>query len=122
MQSIWNWEHKVHEYDDDLGANAGQNLPATEERWAVVISPSTKWTNYRHQADALAIYQELRHYGYDDDHIVLIVEDNLADVTLRDLYYSLARTTSGSHVSLYNIENYGSVYTNDLSDYIVTSK
>lgn len=300
MQSIWNWEHKVHEYDDDLGANAGQNLPATEERWAVVISPSTKWTNYRHQADALAIYQGLRHYGYDDDHIVLIVEDNLADdpqnpfpgqifverasqpdpanplvnadlhknlqvdyhfsdlnspddladillgrasdrlphvirptardnvfffwsghgddddgpiwgdedarrvfgsrlirstvgqmqyrrmlmavetcysgkwgealtglpnllvltaanayetskadvydaemrtflsnaftrtfrniisqqpdVTLRDLYYSLARTTSGSHVSLYNIENYGSVYTNDLSDYIVTSK
>ena len=300
MQSIWNWEHKVHEYDDDLGAGAGQNLPATEERWAVVISPSTKWTNYRHQADALAIYQGLRHYGYDDDHIVLIVEDNLADdpqnpfpgqifverasqpdpanplvnvdlhknlqvdyhfsdlsspddladillgrasdrlphvirptardnvfffwsghgddddgpiwgdedarrvfgsrlirstvgqmqyrrmlmavetcysgkwgealtslpnllvltaanayetskadvydaemrtflsnaftrtfrniisqqpdVTLRDLYYSLARSTSGSHVSLYNIENYGSVYTNDLSDYIVTSK
>ena len=79
MQSIWNWKHKVHEYDDDLGANAGQNLPATEERWAVVISPSTKWTNYRHQADALAIYQGLRHYGYDDDHIVLIVEDNLAD-------------------------------------------
>ena len=300
MQSIWDWEHKVHEYDDDLGANAGQDLPATEERWAVVISPSTKWTNYRHQADALAIYQGLRHYGYDDDHIVLIVEDNLADapqnpfpgqifverasqpdpanplvnadlhknlqvdyhfsdlsspddladillgrasdrlpsvirptvrdnvfffwsghgddddgpiwgdedarrvfgsrlirstvgqmqyrrmlmavetcysgkwgealtglpnllvltaanayetskadvydtemrtflsnaftrtfrniisqqpdVTLRDLYYSLARSTSGSHVSLYNIENYGSVYTNDLSDYIVTSK
>ena len=41
------------------------------------------------------------------------------DVLLRDLYNSLARATSGSHVSLYNIEQYGSVYNNDMSDYIV---
>ena len=46
-------------------------------RWAVVVSPSTTWSNYRHQADAFAMYQLLRHSGYDDDHIVLIVEDNL---------------------------------------------
>ena len=53
-------------------------LPATTDHWAVVISPSTTWVNYRHQADAFAMYQLLRHHGYDDDHIVLIVEDNLA--------------------------------------------
>jgi glycosylphosphatidylinositol transamidase (GPIT) subunit GPI8 len=54
-------------------------LPELTDRWAVVVSPSTTWSNYRHQADAFAMYQTLRHHGYDDDHIVLIVEDNLAD-------------------------------------------
>jgi glycosylphosphatidylinositol transamidase (GPIT) subunit GPI8/ABC-type branched-subunit amino acid transport system substrate-binding protein len=55
------------------------DLPKVTDHWAVVISPSTTWNNYRHQADAFAIYQTLRNHGYDDDHIVLIVEDNLAD-------------------------------------------
>ena len=53
-------------------------LPELTDRWAVVVSPSTTWANYRHQADAFAMYQLLRQHGYDDDHIVLIVEDNLA--------------------------------------------
>lgn len=61
----------------DVAVN--HNLPAVTDRWAVVVSPSTTWSNYRHQADAFAMYQLLRHHGYDDDHIVLIVEDNLAD-------------------------------------------
>jgi len=55
------------------------DLPPLWDHWAVVVSPSTKWSNYRHQADAFAMYQSLKHHGYDDDHIVLIVEDNLAD-------------------------------------------
>lgn len=55
------------------------NLGELEDRWAVVISPSTTWSNYRHQADAFAMYQTLKNHGYDDDHIVLIVEDNLAN-------------------------------------------
>ena len=53
-------------------------LPPVSEHWAVIVSPSTTWDNYRHQADAFAMYQLLRQYGYDDYHIVLIVEDNLA--------------------------------------------
>ena len=54
-------------------------LPELKDRWALVVSPSTTWNNYRHQADAFAMYQLLRNHGYTDDHIVLIVEDNLAD-------------------------------------------
>ncbi|MBP5770484.1 MAG: ABC transporter substrate-binding protein [Bacteroidaceae bacterium] len=65
--------------------SVNHNLPAITDRWAVVISPSTTWSNYRHQADAFAVYQGLRHYGYDDDHIVLIVEDNLANDS-RNIY------------------------------------
>jgi len=38
-------------------------------------------------------------------------------VTLRDLFYHLARTTTGSHVTLYNDINYGSVYSLNASDY-----
>ena len=72
----------------ETSKNFGQNfdrvdteehkLPLTTDLWAVVISPSTSWENYRHQADAFAMYQLLRFFGYDDDHIVFIVEDNLA--------------------------------------------
>lgn len=60
---------------DDAPAH---ELPRVTDHWAVVISPSTKWSNYRHQADAFAMYRSLRQHGYDDDHIVLIVEDNLS--------------------------------------------
>ena len=38
-------------------------------------------------------------------------------MTLRDLFYNLARTTTGSHVTLYNDINYGSVYSLNASDY-----
>ena len=79
MQNIWDWERQVYDIDPNLGADVDHQLPAVGERWAVVVSPSTTWNNYRHQADAFAVYQLLRHHGYDDDHIVLIVEDNLAD-------------------------------------------
>ena len=57
------------------------DLPPLWDHWAVVVSPSTTWSNYRHQADAFAMYQSLKHHGYDDDHIILVVEDNLADDT-----------------------------------------
>lgn len=74
----WEWD-KLYEQQFDPNLDVNHNLPATTDRWAVVISPSTSWANYRHQADAFAMYQLLRHHGYDDDHIVLICEDNLAN-------------------------------------------
>ena len=43
--------------------------------------------------------------------------NNEPTVTLRDLFYHLARTTTGSHVTLYNDINYGSVYTLNAGDY-----
>ena len=74
---LWQMDKKWSmSFDDD---DVNHHLPEVTDRWAVVVSPSTSWSNYRHQADAFAMYQTLRHHGYDDDHIVLIVEDNLAD-------------------------------------------
>ena len=75
--SLWELDKMwTPEYED---VTVNHELPSVTDRWAVVVSPSTKWSNYRHQADAFAMYQLLRHHGYDDDHIVLIVEDNLAN-------------------------------------------
>lgn len=76
--SIWDWEQKI--YDDfDPNLKVDRNLPACTDHWAVLLSPSTTWANYRHQADVFAMYQLLKQHGYDDDHIIVIVQDNLAD-------------------------------------------
>lgn len=75
--AFWKLEKQWNQQFSNTTVN--HNLPALTDRWAVVISPSTTWSNYRHQADAFAVYQGLRNYGYDDNHIVLIVEDNLAN-------------------------------------------
>ena len=81
--TLWDLDKMwVPEYEE---VSVQHNLPAVTDRWAVVISPSTTWSNYRHQADAFAMYQLLRQHGYDDDHIVLIVEDNLAQDS-RNIY------------------------------------
>ena len=73
---LWEIEKSVKlTFDDDGSIHL---MPAARDYWAVVIATSTTWNDYRHQADALAMYQLLRRCGYDDDHIVLIVEDNLA--------------------------------------------
>ncbi len=39
-------------------------------------------------------------------------------ISLRDLYYTLARTTSGSHVKVYNTEYYGNMYDNSIGEYL----
>ena len=75
--NFWKLEKQWHQvFNYDPGPQ--HTLPKVTDHWAVVVSPSTKWSNYRHQADAFAMYKSLRQHGYDDDHIVLIVEDNLA--------------------------------------------
>ena len=80
-------------------------LPDLTDRWAVVITPSTTWSNYRHQSDAFAIYQTLRSHGYDDDHIVLIVEDNLADDN-RNIYPGRIIDAFGEDIRLHAVVDY----------------
>lgn len=71
----WNWKaSQMQEFDRD----ADFTYPAHEGNWALLVAASTGWSNYRHQADVLAIYQQLKKKGYTDDRIVLITEDDLA--------------------------------------------
>ena len=44
---------------------------------AVIVGPSSGWKNYRHQSDALAVYTLLRENGVADDHIILMVYDDV---------------------------------------------
>lgn len=74
----------IQAWDSQTNGNPGFSDPAVDptypdlhDRWAVVIATSDTWPNYRHQADALAMYQLLKRHGYDDDHIILVMEDNL---------------------------------------------
>ena len=72
----WEWQNsQLMSFD----ANQKDfSYPELQDRWAVVIGTSDNWANYRHQADALAMYQVLKRHGYDDSHILLIIEDNIA--------------------------------------------
>lgn len=49
-----------------------------EEVWALVAALSSGFNNYRHQADALRQYWLLREGGVPDDHIVLMLADDLS--------------------------------------------
>lgn len=73
---LWNWTNtQIEDMYDEQAADLV--YPALRDHYAVVIATSTGRNNYRHQADALAQYQMLKGFGYDDDHIILILEDDL---------------------------------------------
>lgn len=42
------------------------------------MTTSKGWINYRHQSDVLSNYQLLKSNGFDDEHIILILADDLA--------------------------------------------
>ena len=52
--------------------------PTLSDQYAVLVQGSYGWNNYRHQADVLSVYQLLKTNGYDDDHIILIIDKALA--------------------------------------------
>jgi glycosylphosphatidylinositol transamidase (GPIT) subunit GPI8 len=43
--------------------------------------------------------------------------DAKPDIILRDLYYELARSTVGSHATVYNVEYYGNMYKESMNEY-----
>ena len=77
----WNWqadEDDMQNFYDSEGEFNAPAYPPLHDRWALLVAASSGWANYRHQADVLNMYQMLRQHGYADDHIVLIMEDDLA--------------------------------------------
>jgi len=53
------------------------SLPGKKDFQAVVIGPSEGWSNYRHESDALAMYTRLKANGIPDDHIILMLYDDI---------------------------------------------
>lgn len=79
LYASWEWKAQhMQQFDPDDTSSTASTYPTKQGNWAVVVAASKTWTNYRHQSDALAFYQLLKHHGYDDDHIILIMADDLA--------------------------------------------
>ena len=85
------WDVQQKKYQQFSSSQEDRKYPEySGENWAVVIGTSDKWAYYRHQADALAMYQLLKRHGYDDDHIILIIADNIA-YDSRNIYPGVVR-------------------------------
>lgn len=78
MYAAWEWNKQYFQQFDE-NADPGIVYPELKGNRAVVVAASQGWTNYRHQADALAFYQMLKRNGYDDDHILFVLADDIAD-------------------------------------------
>lgn len=46
--------------------------------WAVLVCTSAFWFNYRHVANVLSVYRMAKGLGIPDDHIILMLADDMA--------------------------------------------
>jgi len=84
----------------NLSATSSDYLPNLEKTdlWAVIAALSSGWENYRHQADALRQYQILRNNGVPDDHIILILADDLASYSKNPLPGQVRNQLNGKNL------------------------
>lgn len=76
-KDMWNWTaSQMQTFHPDEGTHL--EYSALDENWALLVAASKGWSNYRFQSDVFAMYQLLKLHGYDDEHIVLIVPDDVA--------------------------------------------
>ena len=73
----WNWQ--ARNLQTILDQNVNISYKPLKDRYAILIQGSNEWKNYRHQADVLNMYQLLKKKGWDDDHIILILSDDVAN-------------------------------------------
>lgn len=78
------WQYNEADALDDFAAMAqdedvGIQYAALTDQYTVLVQGSNSMNNYRHQADVLSMYQMLRLNGFDDDHIILIIDGDLAN-------------------------------------------
>lgn len=66
---------KIQEFSDTI---AMPQLPPKNKLFAFLMAHSEGWNNYRHQADVLQMYQQLKKNGLPDDQIILILADDIA--------------------------------------------
>ena len=96
--AAWEWK-KQHMQDVD-GNGKEINYPELKGNYAVLVAASEGWKNYRHQADVLGMYHYLKEQGYDDDHILLIMADDIAHHERNPLQGVVRQQVAGEN--LYN--------------------
>lgn len=97
--ALANWEWRSSKFPNtDFNIETLYNYPALDQKWALLVATSSGWEDYRHQADIYNIYQFLRKRGYDDDHIVLIAEDDIAYDPCNKLPGTVSVSVGGENV------------------------
>lgn len=91
----WNWKASQMQ---DFATSGAIVYPEHKGNKALLVASSKGWQNYRHQADVLAIYQLLKQYGYSDDSIILITEDDLAENSSNPNWGVVQVTPGGANV------------------------
>jgi phosphatidylinositol glycan class K len=56
----------------------GSPSPSHSNNWAVIVSPSMFFLNYRHESNVLALYRTIKRLGIDDSHIILMNAEDMA--------------------------------------------
>lgn len=107
----WNWKNsQSQKFDNNISSIT---YPKLDKQWALVVASSSKWANYRHQADALKMYHFLKKQGYSDDRIVFIIADDIANnplnpeqgvVCSQNLYEDIKIDYRLSELTPYDIE------------------
>lgn len=86
--SLSHYKNNYQEFNEDIHIQYGP----MKDRWAVLVCSSGGWLNYRHVADVLGVYQMLKVRNYDDDHIILVMTDDLSQ-NARNTYPGEIRST-----------------------------
>lgn len=94
--AAWEWK-KQHVQDIKVGDNV-VSYHELKDNYAVLVAASEGWNNYRHQADVLGFYHYLKGHGYDDDHILLIMADDIAYNEKNPLQGVVRRELSGKNL------------------------
>ena len=80
------------------------------ELWVLLVAGSNGWFNYRHQADVCHAYQIVAAHGVPDDHIIVMMYDDIA--------YNIENPTPGKII---NHPNGIDVYHGVPKDYVCGS-
>ena len=94
--AAWEWKKQHMQTVDGNGKVI--NYPELKDNYAVLVAASEGWKNYRHQADVLGVYHFLKAKGYDDDHILLIMADDIAYNERNPLQGVVRREVSGKNL------------------------
>ena len=77
---LYNEQRASNDFQQQVSGGTDHHFsyPTLTDQYAVLVQGSNGYINYRHQADVLSIYQALRRGGYPDDHIILILDKDMA--------------------------------------------
>ncbi len=94
--------YRIQASKDRAGLQGIGEVPYTpgerRDTWAVIIATSGDWENYRHQADALAMYDLLKGNGIKDDRIILFLVDDIADNDRNSLKGDVHHSVGGKNL------------------------